>query len=869
MHYDTSQSNQVQIDQEKVLFENEFDDINDLPVGKDGMYAVANDKPYVSLAGSWVQLSTGSAGGAGGGLPSGGTSGQFLQTDGAGGLSWAAPSTRNLSDLGDVAYNASTIQDHDVVKFNGTDFTVGSLALGRLTDVSLPDPFVDGQYLVYSDNSWTSSVLKLPLTDGSAGQVLMTDGTGNLNFATVPGFEFSSSIIPTEDLLEIGSTDSPLGLLNTLQVKASQFININKTIINGTSTTTFFNLPSYTFNFPGTVGTNGQLLMTKGDGTTEWVNPSGGGAIALSDVTDVTISSATSGQILKYNGSGWENGDTEVIATALSDVTDVTISSATSGQILKYNGSEWQNEDIEVIAASYTLKDSMFSLGWAVDGPGIDNSSPNDNPTITVFRGLTYKFIKSYSGEPLDIMGPLPSQSVFEKGVTKTTDNLTWSVPFDNTLDNTYQLIVSGNPNRSVTIIIGRELPTTTNGTSVQVLQTYGGATSWTDTPSLQSIRASTSAGLRIKEFNDRIVAKFNGVYSSSYLKFHDTAGNNGSVLISANPNVVPSTSDIVFYLPTTNGTSGQVLQTDGAGATSWVDVSGGGGASTLVALTDTDLPAVSDSPSPSPSTGQLSPTGTTVYPKYPVAWNPNTNKFEIAYGIESGYLERDSFSSTPGGTFESIFLGRHSAAYGANSVCIGNGHVSHQSTQSIAIGGGNIGRQTGGSIGFSYQVADYTACFDAAHSIAIGCQATVRKAYSICIGHQCLSNGQHATIIGDQCQTSKSGAIALGYKAQAVQDNQIIINASNSTALSGGSNSNSLYINPIRNDVSAVTNSVLKYDDSTKEITHSTLLGDLSAPPASASDTGTKGEMRADANYIYVCVATNTWKRASLSTWP
>ena len=37
---------------------------------------------------------------------------------------------------------------------------------------------------------------------------------------------------------------------------------------------------------------------------------------------------------------------------------------------------------------------------------------------------------------------------------------------------------------------------------------------------------------------------------------------------------------------------------------------------------------------------------------------------------------------------------------------------------------------------------------------------------------------------------------------------------------------------------------------------------------PASASATGTAGEIAWDANYIYVCTATDTWKRAALSTW-
>ena len=37
---------------------------------------------------------------------------------------------------------------------------------------------------------------------------------------------------------------------------------------------------------------------------------------------------------------------------------------------------------------------------------------------------------------------------------------------------------------------------------------------------------------------------------------------------------------------------------------------------------------------------------------------------------------------------------------------------------------------------------------------------------------------------------------------------------------------------------------------------------------PASATATGIAGEIAWDADYIYVCTATNTWKRAALSTW-
>lgn len=37
---------------------------------------------------------------------------------------------------------------------------------------------------------------------------------------------------------------------------------------------------------------------------------------------------------------------------------------------------------------------------------------------------------------------------------------------------------------------------------------------------------------------------------------------------------------------------------------------------------------------------------------------------------------------------------------------------------------------------------------------------------------------------------------------------------------------------------------------------------------PASASATGKVGEFALDTDYLYICVATDTWKRVALSTW-
>lgn len=76
----------------------------------------------------------------------------------------------------------------------------------------------------------------------------------------------------------------------------------------------------------------------------------------LSDLGEVSITSPSSGQVLKYNGTGWANtadstfsGDyadlsnKPTIPSALDDLSDVTISSPSNDQVLKYNGTAWVN----------------------------------------------------------------------------------------------------------------------------------------------------------------------------------------------------------------------------------------------------------------------------------------------------------------------------------------------------------------------------------------------------------------------------------------------------------------------------------------------------------------------------------------------
>ena len=65
----------------------------------------------------------------------------------------------------------------------------------------------------------------------------------------------------------------------------------------------------------------------------------------LDAIGDVTITSATSGQFLKWNGTAWIN-DVVPVINSIDDITGVTVTSVASGQLLQYNGTAWVNATI-------------------------------------------------------------------------------------------------------------------------------------------------------------------------------------------------------------------------------------------------------------------------------------------------------------------------------------------------------------------------------------------------------------------------------------------------------------------------------------------------------------------------------------------
>ena len=92
----------------------------------------------------------------------------------------------------------------------------------------------------------------------------------------------------------------------------------------------------------------------KWDGTSWNVVPANA---LLSTLEDVSLTSPTSGQVLKYDGSEWVNATTE-----LNDNTDVSLTSVTAGESLHYNGTNWVNKltDFQVSTTATSLTASSW-----------------------------------------------------------------------------------------------------------------------------------------------------------------------------------------------------------------------------------------------------------------------------------------------------------------------------------------------------------------------------------------------------------------------------------------------------------------------------------------------------------------------------
>ena len=384
-----------------------------------------------------------------------GTNGQVLATNGTGTLSFTTISSGSstLDELTDVVI--TTPATGEILIYNGTDWINGDAGIDAVQDDTEPtlggDLDVNGNKIASSANgdieiepNGTGNLvldgLTWPQADGTNGQVLTTDGAGNLSFTTVSGGSGLANIV--EDLTPQlgGDLDVQANIITTSTtngnititpdgtgdvILSTDSVQVGESTSQARITTSGGNL-----RLDSNSGTNsGYIMIYAGANGTIELEPNGTGDVWLRSDT-VVMGDDNTAAFITTTGTGSLTLNTN----AGSNSGTITINHSANGNItLTPNGTG------QTAVKNLEYQEYVHALG-TTSGTVAPNAANGNVQTITLNGNLTINgFTSPVSGQTITLIittggtgRTLTSSMLFAGGsktlsTTSTVDILTMS----------------------------------------------------------------------------------------------------------------------------------------------------------------------------------------------------------------------------------------------------------------------------------------------------------------------------------------------------------------------------------------------------------------------------------------------------------
>ena len=418
-------------------------------------------------------------------LPDGdGSADQVLKTNGSGVLTWtdqtggggtqnlfaniavagqntvtADSTTDTLTLVGGTNVTITTDSGTDTITINSSGGGGGGTPGGSDTQVQFNDAssFGGDSGLVYNKTTDTLTGVNVAATTITATTItadtMQTSGTGVPTFTSASNiiFDAANAVVLQRTPLRLGSYDQDG--INGLTGQAGDMVydaNVGDVVFyNGSTWKSTGGQFSFSIGADDssmiTINSNESIKISGGTRITTASDTEGNitinaGNTDLDDLADVTISTPSSGQFLKWNGSAWVN----------DSISGISISSPSAGDMVYYNGSAWAATQGPVYYYTVT---SNGASSYRFAGPGV--SATADNPNFTLYKGATYIFNNTTgSGHPFAIRVSNGGAS-FTEGVSgSTTGTQVFTVPHEPTDTSlVYQCTIHGGMVGNLTIV--------------------------------------------------------------------------------------------------------------------------------------------------------------------------------------------------------------------------------------------------------------------------------------------------------------------------------------------------------------------------------------------------------------------------------